>query len=185
MVLFTIQRLAFREPGTDFGRGKGGLVQLSTKEIRVSKQKIPCSSPRIQAQILSFSTIKILWINTYMPCDSQQGNQDNSELINTLSQVENIINENQNCYILWSGDMNWDSSRKTNFSNIFHCFVKKFKLKSAWEKYPTEFSHIHTDGVSTSLIDHFLISFELEHVMDSCEAVHVGDNLSRHSPIIL
>ena len=51
---------AFREPGVDCGRGRGGLVQLSSKKINFSKHRIICQSPRIQAQILVFSNIKIL-----------------------------------------------------------------------------------------------------------------------------
>ena len=81
--------------------------------------------------------------------------------------------------------MNWDMSRETEFSKLFKYFVEKNNLKSAWKQFPTEFSHVHTDGFSTSLIDHFLISPELFQVIENCQALHSGDNLSRHSPIIL
>ena len=76
-------------------------------------------------------------------------------------------------------------SRETEFSKLFKYFVEKLNLKSAWQKFQTTFSHIHTDGFSTSLIDHFLLSPELFEVIESCEALHSGDNLSRHSPIML
>ena len=44
---------------------------------------------------------------------------------------------------------------------------------------------MHTDGVSTSTIDHFLVSRKLLREVVDCGPVHSGDNLSRHSPIFL
>ena len=62
---------AHRSPGTDSGRGKGGLVQLITKKIKVKKKKLICKSFRLQAQIISVNNLQLLWINCYFPCDSQ------------------------------------------------------------------------------------------------------------------
>ena len=45
-------------------------------------------------------------------------------------------------------------------------------------------THVHTDGVNTSLIDHFLVSQPLLGLVEDCGPVHRGDNLSRHSPIL-
>ena len=53
------------------------------------------------------------------------------------------------------------------------------------EKSLTDYTHTHTDGFSTSVIDHFLMSPNLYEVIDECKAIHRGDNLSRHSPILL
>ena len=120
-----------------------------------------------------------------MPCDTQNSNSDNFELLETLTEIETLINQYSDCEILWLGDLNWEMKRKSNFSNIFHNFVEKMGLKSAWEKCPTEFTHTHTDGSSTSLIDHFLVSHNLYNVIMECKPIHRGDNLSRHAPIIL
>ena len=46
-------------------------------------------------------------------------------------------------------------------------------------------THIHTDNKSFSTLDHFLVDPELLKVIDEAEAVHLGDNLSRHSPIVI
>ena len=72
---------AHRAPGVDCGRGRGGLVQLSSKCLAVKRRMIVAKSPRIQAQLLTFPTCKIVWINSYLPCDPQMQNYDNSELI--------------------------------------------------------------------------------------------------------
>ena len=44
---------------------------------------------------------------------------------------------------------------------------------------------MHTDGVTTSTIDHFMVSTRLLDLIEDCGPVHRGDNLSRHSPIFL
>ena len=79
---------AHRLPGVENGRGRGGLVQLCDKRIDMKRLRIPSKSPRIQAQSLILNNSKILWINTYMPCDPQLQNFDATELIVTLSEVE-------------------------------------------------------------------------------------------------
>ena len=39
----------------------------------------------------------------------------------------------------------------------FRSFVNRLGLQTAWHKFPTDFTHIHTDGHSTSTIDHFIL----------------------------
>jgi hypothetical protein len=42
-------------------------------------------------------------------------------------------------------------------------------------------THVHTDGIGTSTIDHFVVSRGLLGMIEDCRPVHRGDNLSRHS----
>ena len=63
---------AYRLPGVDSGRGIGGLVQLAGKSLAVKRARVIVKSLRVQAQMLSFPTGKVLWINAYLPCDPQQ-----------------------------------------------------------------------------------------------------------------
>ena len=44
---------------------------------------------------------------------------------------------------------------------------------------------MHTDFVSTAVLDHFLVSERLVPLVESCQVLHRGDNLSQHSPILL
>ena len=64
-------------------------------------------------------------------------------------------------------------------------FFTKIGLKSLWEKFPVDFTHVHTDLKSTSTIDHFLVNERLLDFIVDAGALHLGDNLSRHSPIML
>ena len=54
-----------------------------------------------------------------------------------------------------------------------------------WQKFDISHTHIHTDNKSVSTLDHFLVDPELLKVVEEAEAVHFGDNLSRHSPIVM
>ena len=54
-----------------------------------------------------------------------------------------------------------------------------------WEGRNIDYTHVHTDGVKTSIIDHFLVSPGLLDLVEDCGPLHRGDNLSRHSPILL
>ena len=38
---------------------------------------------------------------------------------------------------------------------------------------------------ATSILDHFLVTERLVPLVDRCKALHLGDNMSRHSPILI
>ena len=63
--------------------------------------------------------------------------------------------------------------------------LERLGLVSVWKKFPIDYTHIHTDLKSTSVLDNFFLSERLlEHVEDA-GPIHLGDNLSRHSPIMM
>ena len=64
-----------RTPGQDSGRAKGGIAQLSRKSLAVKKDRVATHNYRIQAQVLNFTSCRILWINSYMPTDPQTAGQ--------------------------------------------------------------------------------------------------------------
>ena len=54
-----------------------------------------------------------------------------------------------------------------------------------WEKFAVDFTHLHTDSKSTSVIDHFFLNQRLLDLVEDAGPLHLGDNLSRHSPIMM
>ena len=84
-----------------------------------------------------------------------------------------------------SGDLNWDLRRKTKFSKFLQNFVDKVGLTSVWTDHSVDFMHMHTNNKSTSVLDHFLLSPRLRSLVHYCQPIHRGDNMSRHSPILL
>ena len=74
-----------RERLQDNGRAKGGLAQLINSSLDIKKNRVKSSNFRIQAQILNFPGVYILWINAYFPTDPQIVNYDEVELQQLLN----------------------------------------------------------------------------------------------------
>ena len=176
---------AYRSPGVDSGRGIGGLVQLAGKHSAVKRARVVVQSPRVQAQILTFPACKLLWINSYLPCDPQMQQFDDTQLIQTLSEIEKMVTSSSECEIVWSGDLNYDPKRDNHFTRTVSATLQRLNLTSVWEGRNVDYTHIHTDNVATSTLDHFCVSSRLLNLVEDCGPAHRGDNLSRHSAIFL
>ena len=174
-----------RDSEQDSGRPKGGIAQLVSKKIDIKTDRVSTNNFRIQAQILNFSASKILWINTYFPTDPGNCNLDEEELHELLGEIENVMDNADFDDILWNGDLNFDKSRSSAFVNIVTRFLEKVGLESAWDYFPVDYTHIHTDLKATSTLDHFVMNKRLINLISDCGVLHLGDNPSRHSPIIL
>ena len=176
---------AYRPKCQDSGRAKGGLTQLSLKNKNVRKDRIVTKSWRIQAQLLNLPTTRLLWINAYFPTDPQIVNFDDTELLEVLTEIEMIMDGTDFDDVMLNGDLNWDMERKTTFSNIVSSFFNRIGLVSLWRHHHADHTHVHTDNVSTATLDHFLVNERLLSLVEQCQVLHRGDNLSRHSPILL
>ena len=173
----------YRAPGQDSGRPIAGLAQLSTKSLNIKKTRIKTTSPRIQAQILQLTNTKLLWINAYLPTHNGEHNLD--ELNEVLREIENISDNNEFDDIIWGADMNWHKGRDTQHCLTIERVLEKIGLRSVWDKFDCDFTHIHTDNKSVSKIDHFMCNERLFNFIEQCTPIHSGDNSSRHSPIML
>ena len=175
----------YREPGQDRGRPKAGLAQLSRKNLAIRKDRIITQSPRIQAQILNFEQSKMLWLNSYLPNDPLTHEFDETNLQAVLTEIEHILDSTEYDDVLWCGDLNWDMSRQSGFSVTMHRFLTRLGLSSLWESHSIDYTHVHTDGRSFTTLDHFICNERLIPLVTDCGPLHLGDNLSRHSPIMV
>ena len=64
-------------------------------------------------------------------------------------------------------------------------FLTRLGIISVWTKFPADFTHLHVDSKSSSIIDHFFLNQRLLDLVEDAGPVHLGDNLSRHSPIMM
>ena len=126
-----------------------------------------------------------MWMNVYFPTDSQNINADTTELVTILKTIEDIMDKNTFSDVLIQGDFNWDNRRDSGHSLVMKEFTERIGIKSVWEKFPVSFTHIHTDMKSTSILDNFLCNDRLLDFVSDAGVMHLGDNLSRHSPILL
>ena len=80
----------FRETFQDAGRAKGGLAQLTSKQMDIKKEKIPSKSWRIQSQILHMNSYKVIWFNCYFHTDPQTFQYDDGELMEVLNEIAQL-----------------------------------------------------------------------------------------------
>ena len=104
-------------------------------------------------------------------------------MFSLLKEAEDIMDKTEFNHVLWCGDFNWDPSRDTGFSGAVRSFIERIGLVSVWEKFPISYTHVHTDLASTSTLDHFMVSPALLGAVVDADALHLGCNMSRHSPI--
>ena len=176
---------AFREPFQDSGRAKGGLAEISAKGLAVKKERIKTKHWRIQAQILHLENYRILWINTYLPTDPRTLQYNGDELNSVLTEIENILDSCDFHDCILGGDLNYYPRRTSGFVRIIREFMDNVGLFSVWNKYPVDFTHVHTDNKGTSILDHFFVNQELLARITDAGPIHLGDNRSRHSPIMM
>ena len=158
---------------------------MYAKNLNLKVDRIVTKNFRMQAQILNFETSKLLWLNTYFPTDPGGEVFDEEELSELLIAIENIMDTVAFDDILWNGDLNYDPSRTSGFARAISGFLNKIGLVSVWDKFPIDYTHIHTDFKSTSTLDHFVVNRRLLDYIVDCGVLHLGDNPSRHSPIML
>ena len=119
-----------------------------------------------------------------MPCDPGTREYNDQELTEVLSEIQTIMNTADYDDVIFSADMNWHKGRNTGFADMVERFVETSGLVSVWDHFECDFTHMHVDLKSVSTIDHFLVNRRLiDHI--SCAPIHLGDNGSRHSPIML
>ena len=176
---------AYREEYQDSGRAKGGLAQLVLKNSSMKKERIKTKSWRLQAQLLHFSDFRILWCNCYMPTDPQTLIYDEVELRPILEELEELLDNNTFDDCIIGGDLNFDEKRVSGFASCLKNFMERIGLISVWEKFPIDYTHVHTDMKSFSTIDHFFVSPQLLELVEDAGVIHLGDNPSRHSPIMI
>ena len=119
-----------------------------------------------------------------MPTDPQTILYDEAELLPILIEIENILDNNSFDDCILAGDLNLDLSRGSGYVASLSDFLIRIGLTSVWEKFPIDFTHIHTDLKSFSTLDHFYVSQQLLDLVVDAGPVHLGDNPSGHSPIV-
>ena len=139
----------------------------------------------LQAQILTFLTCNVLWVNGYMPCNPQLQTFDDNELVTTLGEMENLVTSTTECEVVWAAEMNYNMSRSNHYTRTVASALERMGLTSVWRGCTVDHTHVHTDRFSTLVIDHFLVSRQLLGLVEDCGPAHKGDNLSRHSAIFL
>ena len=73
--------------------------------------------------------------------------------------------------------MNYDPKRNNHFTRTVSATLQRLHLTSVWEGRNIDYTHVHTDGVGTSTLDHFMVSQRLLDLVEDCGPVHRGGKL--------
>ena len=176
------------------GRGRGGLATLWDKSLTKYVSQIKCSNFRLQATKFSFPSGSFLLLNTYFPCDPQQANFNENELLNVLVEMKNIMEQEKCVFNLVLGDLNCHFLRQSGFTKIIENFFQDLNFKVFWENpdqdenhliHQVDFTNYQTRNgqTSTSVIDHFVGNERVYNCIVEAGVIHSGENPSSHSPI--
>ena len=125
------------------GRPSNGMFIAFPDSI---KNKVADVSPgfwRVQAVKISFNTSTLLLINSYFPTDPQRDNVDESDLLETLGHIKQVINMNPCDAVLWAGDLNSDFSRRSSHTLAVQDAFEELGFRPSWDKFDIDFTAVH------------------------------------------
>ena len=97
---------------------------------------------RVQAITLQTPSNGLLIINSYFPNDPKTSEFDTSELLTTLSAINSVVEGNEFDNIIWTGDINADFMRNTQFTSIIEMFIDENSLQKSWDTFAIKFTRV-------------------------------------------
>lgn len=167
------------------GRASGGLCILWKKNLCDKVDKVLTNNSRIVANIFHFGITSLLIMNCYFPNDPQTTSYSDDKLFTLLNDIKVIIDCYDFNHFIIAGDLNCDFSRNTGFVNIINDFLSSHDLISTWNLYDISHTYTHTDGVSKSKIDHFIVNENNLNSIKDAGILNISTNKSPHSPIFM
>ena len=136
----------------------GGLACIMPKSIRKKTRLIPCNSWRLQAVLFQCGNQQLPIINSYFPVDPKSVSECSEDLVQTISEVQQILETVPFNTLFLCGDLNTDFLRKTAHVDAVRQFLLRCNLVTLWDSYYADFTYTHeTCGeVTHHKIDHFL-----------------------------
>ena len=99
----------------------------------------------------------ILLLCVYFPTDPGTQTFDETNLDVVLSDIRGMCESVCPDSVIIGGDINCDFNRNSGFVNKVRHFTVQNDLCIVWDKFPVDFTYIHTDKDSSSTIDHFCV----------------------------
>ena len=167
------------------GRPKNGMFIAVPNEIKELVVDVSPNHWRVQAITLQAPGNILLIMNSYFPNDPKTSEFDTSELLTTLSAINSVMEGNEFDNIIWTGDINADFMRNTQFTSIIERFIDENSLQKSWDTFAIKFTRIFDiDGHShTSTLDHFFWSEDIPNNIMVADVLHIASNTSDHCPI--
>ena len=172
------------------GRGKGGLATIWKKSLTKYVSKIDCINPRLQATKFSFPSSTLVVLNAYFPCDPRNSRYDDAEILNVLSEINNIVTNGGIHNFLLAGDLNCHFERDNLYTNLVKDYFRSLSLQTLWSISDPRIDNIdytycsfYNDIPSYSILDHFVVNELFFDKLVNAGVIHSGENLSNHEAI--
>ena len=169
----------------DNGRPKNGMFVAVPAVMKEYVEDISPNHWRVQAVLVRTVDNSIMIINTYFPTDPKSTDFDSSELMTTLSAIQDLLTRNDFNSVVWTGDINAEFSRRTEFTKSIESFIEENNFQRSWNQFQIDFTHVQDiNGKSyTSTLDHFFWSENVAENVSDAGVLHLLDNLSDHCPV--
>jgi len=167
------------------GRPYGGCAIFYRRSDACSVKIINTESNRVCAIRLWCDDYDLLFVNVYMPCESD----DNSfrTFCSVLSTINSVCESFPDAMLILGGDFNVDFSRDTLHTDELQCFCTDLNLSVACN-HPmsnVDFTY-HFNMERFSIIDHFMVpNYVFASHVKVVTSVHDVDNLSDHEPVYM
>ena len=173
--------------GIKAGRPYGGVAICYHTNLNCKVEPIQTSSKSICALKISIGQLSLLLVNVYMPCS------DNIEAIekyrSILEEISSLCIKSATQHLILAGDWNADPRRRDIRTTVFTEFISQENLFNALDKdisnVPYTYWNQRVTPPSTSTVDHFLLSPNLENTMVKYETIFQHNDFSDHFPVML
>ena len=170
------------------GRPSGGVAILWNKHISRNIKQIESQNRRIKCLSMYIDNIaEVAIVCVYFPCYNYRVNVVNTEFLETLDAVEQIVCLNKYAGIIVAGDWNTSLERNNAQTNTFKEFVSRYNLKLCWEhasSLPGD-TYVNESLGHSSQIDHFVVSDNIFQIITKCNVIDSPLNPSMHRPVEL
>ena len=117
----------------------------------------------------------------------EDGEKRSDDFCSQLTTIEYLIHQHPNCHSIPGGDFNVDFSRNWFHTELLTDFCDNLSLEPVYQHNNYHIDYSYNFNMSRfNTLDHFILSGILfENSIMSVDAIHCGDNLSDHEPIVM
>ena len=166
------------------GRPFGGCAILWRSGLNACVEPVECMDKRLTAVKFTVSQTDFLLFSVYMPCDTETDHHNASVFDSVLREISDLA-ENMNIQsIICGGDFNTDLSRTRSLhTQSLTRFLENesFVLLDNIACFDVSYTYESTSNHARSIIDHFMVSFNLESFITSVKCDVNVDNTSDHN----
>ena len=169
------------------GQPFAGCAIIWNSSLVASVTPITYQTKRVCAVKMKLGAHSILLCNVYMSTYQAVQGAYLQEIYDVLTDVESLIKDSGEQYIIISGDLNTSFSKPGYNTEVLMSFMRRQHLQCALNHYTSEvqFTSENKANGSRSIIDHFLLSDVLVNNVLHYTSLHDYNNFSDHCPVVI